>query len=159
MYLYLQFNKLIPNEKCAISSVLSDKSVSQSCLSSQTCLLGNCLYDGTFPVNYGRYSVSTKFSSLSLLSPQPPSARASPVMHIPDFENDPRISFDKGKQNWVLEDDNGNELEWDSRSQRFVSLVGAITLPHATSQFAARNGSNQGTASRVLRQRGRRECE
>ncbi|TIA85433.1 hypothetical protein E3P99_03999 [Wallemia hederae] len=34
----------------------------------------------TFPVNYGRYSVSTIFSSLSLLSPQPPSARASPAM-------------------------------------------------------------------------------
>ncbi|TIA86117.1 hypothetical protein E3P99_03772 [Wallemia hederae] len=55
-------------------------------------------------------------------------------MALPDFENDPRISFDKGKENWVLEDDNGNELEWHSRSQRFVSLVGAISLPHAISQ-------------------------
>lgn len=40
-----------------------------------------------------------------------------------DFANDPRVSFDKSKQNWVLEDDNGNELEWDSRSRRFITLV------------------------------------
>lgn len=49
-----------------------------------------------------------------------------------DFAADPRISFDKAKQNWVLEDDNGNELEWDARSRRFISLVGAFDwIEHA----------------------------
>lgn len=59
----------------------------------------------------------------------------SPTMtsDTPNFD-DPRISFDKAKQNWVLEGDDGSEMEWDVKFQRFVSVVrgGVLDSVHTT---------------------------
>ena len=42
---------------------------------------------------------------------------------INDFKSNPNVSFDKSKQKWILEDDDGNENEWDDNSKRWITIV------------------------------------
>lgn len=69
-----------------------------------------------------------------------------------DFANDPRVSFDKSKQNWVLEDDNGNELEWDSRSRRFITLVGIDEMKAQQATYSIQ-GVDESTPADVIARR------
>jgi hypothetical protein len=50
--------------------------------------------------------------------PQSPSA----------FDDDPRISFSKVDEKYLLETDEGNEYEWDSALRRWVPVVGIASL-------------------------------
>lgn len=50
--------------------------------------------------------------------PQSPSA----------FDDDPRISFSKLDEKYLLETEEGNEYEWDSALRRWVPVVGIAPL-------------------------------
>jgi hypothetical protein len=43
-----------------------------------------------------------------------------------EFDDDPRISFSKLDEKYLLETDEGNEYEWDSALRRWVPVVGNI---------------------------------
>lgn len=52
--------------------------------------------------------------------------------HTPDdFEQDPRVSFSKLENKYILENDDGSEWEWNDAAQRWIPLVG-ITPSCAT---------------------------
>jgi HIV Tat-specific factor 1 len=40
-----------------------------------------------------------------------------------DFASDTRISFSKTANNYILEDENGEEWEWSSRHSKWVPMV------------------------------------
>jgi HIV Tat-specific factor 1 len=40
-----------------------------------------------------------------------------------DFDSDTRISFSKTANNYTLEDENGEEWEWFSRTSKWVPMV------------------------------------
>ena len=40
-----------------------------------------------------------------------------------DFASDTRISFSKAADNYILEDENGEEWEWHSRTSKWVPMV------------------------------------
>jgi hypothetical protein len=44
-----------------------------------------------------------------------------------EFERDPRISFYKVDQKWVLEADDGSEFEWDASLKRWIPVVRSRT--------------------------------
>lgn len=45
-----------------------------------------------------------------------------------DFDDDPRISFSKLEEKYLLETEEGNEYEWDSALRRWVPVVGIESL-------------------------------
>ena len=45
-----------------------------------------------------------------------------------EFDDDPRISFSKLDEKYLLETDEGNEYEWDSALRRWVPVVGIDSL-------------------------------
>jgi len=45
-----------------------------------------------------------------------------------EFDDDPRISFSKVDEKYLLETDEGNEYEWDSALKRWVPVVGIVSL-------------------------------
>jgi len=49
-----------------------------------------------------------------------------------DFESDPRIHFNTVSGKWEIEDDGGNEMEWDPVKSAWVSLV---SVPHDDGPF------------------------
>jgi HIV Tat-specific factor 1 len=54
----------------------------------------------------------------------PPIAASSSFPQTPEeFESDPRISFYKVDQKWVLEADDGSEFEWDGSLKRWIPMV------------------------------------
>jgi hypothetical protein len=61
-----------------------------------------------------------------------------------DFDDDPRISFSKLDEKYLLETDEGNEFEWDSALRRWVPVVGIKSLPPmlVRGQCLARNAFN-----------------
>lgn len=56
------------------------------------------------------------------------------------FDDDPRISFSKMDQKWILEADDGTEFEWDQALKRWVPSVGVL----ASSLAMRRSGSKAG---------------
>ena len=44
------------------------------------------------------------------------------------FDDDPRISFSKVDEKYLLETNEGNEYEWDSALRRWVPVVGIASL-------------------------------
>jgi hypothetical protein len=42
---------------------------------------------------------------------------------IADFESDPRIHFNIVSGKWEIEDDDGNEMEWDAIKSAWIPLV------------------------------------
>ncbi len=58
-------------------------------------------------------------------STAPPIARAgsSAEVQAATFADDPRIHFDRTAGTWRLEDDDGNEMEYDAAKGAWVSLV------------------------------------
>ena len=40
-----------------------------------------------------------------------------------DFENDPRVSYSKLDDRWILEEDDGSEWEWDANGNRWIPSV------------------------------------
>lgn len=55
------------------------------------------------------------------------------------FEEDPRISFSKVDQKWILEADDGTEFEWDQALKRWIPSVGVLasSTRHATLRVKA----------------------
>ena len=43
-----------------------------------------------------------------------------------DFESDPRVSFSKADQKWILEADDGSEFEYDEALKRWVPVVRSL---------------------------------
>ncbi|TIA83923.1 hypothetical protein E3P98_00524 [Wallemia ichthyophaga] len=69
----------------------------------------------------------------------------------PNFD-DPRISFDKAKQNWVLEGDDGSEMEWDVKFQRFVSVADLDQLSAQQAAYGV-SGVDESTPADVVARR------
>ena len=40
-----------------------------------------------------------------------------------DFDQDPRVSFSKLENKWILEDDDGQEYEWNEAVQKWTPVV------------------------------------
>lgn len=55
------------------------------------------------------------------------------------FDDDPRISFSKLDQKWILEADDGTEFEWDQALKRWIPSVGVLASSsrHATLRVKA----------------------
>ena len=53
--------------------------------------------------------------------PQSPSA----------FDSDPRVSFSRLDNKYILETDEGNEYEWDGDLSRWVPVVGSLSISPA----------------------------
>ena len=53
-----------------------------------------------------------------------------------DFDDDPRISFSKLDEKYLLETDEGNEYEWDGALRRWVPVVGIAPLEPLTTEEA-----------------------
>lgn len=66
-------------------------------------------------------------------SPPPADGMAAVRIAFPqtpeDFENDPRVSFSRLDDKWILEEDDGSEWEWSDRSAKWLPAVGTSTLP------------------------------
>jgi len=45
-----------------------------------------------------------------------------------DFDSDPRIHFDTVSGKWQIEDDDGNEMEWEPIKQSWIPLVSLCCL-------------------------------
>ena len=43
--------------------------------------------------------------------------------HIASFSTDPRIAFNKVTGKWEFENDDGNEMEWDTVKNAWVPIV------------------------------------
>lgn len=60
-------------------------------------------------------------------SPPPHDATAAVRIAFPktteDFEIDPRVSYSKLDDKWILEDDDGAEWEWDTTGNRWIQSV------------------------------------
>lgn len=50
-------------------------------------------------------------------------ARATFPQTEEEFKNDVRVSFDRGNNKWVLEDDDGSEWEWNETISKWVPSV------------------------------------
>ena len=44
-----------------------------------------------------------------------------------EFDDDPRVSYSKLDQKWILENDDGNEFEFDSALKRWIPSVRVLT--------------------------------
>lgn len=49
------------------------------------------------------------------------------------FDADPRISFSKLDDKFILETDEGNEFEWDTALRRWIPVVGSAAHSFRTS--------------------------
>lgn len=58
---------------------------------------------------------------------EPPQDDAAPLSNFPhdpsEFDSDPRISFSKLENKFLLETDDGQEFEWDTVLKRWVLTV------------------------------------
>ena len=46
-----------------------------------------------------------------------------------EFDTDPRVSFSKLDDKFILETDEGTEYEWDSALKRWIPVVGFALIP------------------------------
>ena len=53
----------------------------------------------------------------------PPATEQQPEYDISAFETDPRAYFDRQSGTWRMEDDNGDELEYDPAKGKWVPVV------------------------------------
>ena len=71
----------------------------------------------------------------------PPTAGSSAEAQAEAFASDPRIYFSKETNTWLFEDDNGQEMEYDTSKGAWVPVVGDTRLVQA---FARKNTSTAG---------------
>ena len=47
-----------------------------------------------------------------------------------EFDSDPRISFSKLDEKFILETEEGTEFEWDNGLRRWIPAVGIVPFSH-----------------------------
>ena len=68
-------------------------------------------------------------ATLMDLAQSPPESGHSGFPESPsEFDNDPRISFSKLDDKFILETDEGTEYEWDNALRRWIPVVGSVPL-------------------------------
>lgn len=86
-------------------------------------------------------------TSASTSTPSTLAAGSSAETQAAAFASDPRIHFDTQSQTWKLEDDNGDELEYDAGKGAWVPVVSTRLLVYCCS------GSSRCDFLRVFRMR------
>jgi HIV Tat-specific factor 1 len=56
-----------------------------------------------------------------------------------EFKNDVRVSFDKSSSKWILEDDNGDEYEWNAQFEKWVPSVDEALMQQQASIYAMKD--------------------
>ncbi|KEQ94429.1 hypothetical protein AUEXF2481DRAFT_98602 [Aureobasidium subglaciale EXF-2481] len=56
-----------------------------------------------------------------------------------EFKNDVRVSFDKTSEKWILEDDNGEEYEWNAQFEKWVPSVDEALMQQQASIYAMKD--------------------